>query len=319
MSDAQSRRPLQYGAARDGWTVLDAKKSCMDRYEVLTNRTDMKILHIVEASNKESIQKDDFVTQCNALGHGEHIAVITSKPDHGFSWHIIRELDLFHVILFNRAMRVDGQPIPAVALTVPGNESIAKVSLHYDITAHEDTSLPGRLGYCFYHDERKNKTLSQQFTNSKQSSENCATANTNISWHFAIAARLMRENPEKTFVDAYRESTKEYKALRTQDRAQAFTTFLSPQIRQFYYNDDDYNQDLLFLMRKFFTKASNPEKINPIIPTFELMKKQGVCNDFCTKISSDFFRNTPDSNATPKKYNIAKKTVLRSWGVSACD
>ena len=316
------RSIIKYGMKRDdGWNIECGSISCMERYKKLTNRTDLEIYVIKGDTHATSILKNAFISRCNTLKHGEHIAISTDMKSgtgsHAISWHLVKEHDLVHIILFNRGMFTHDQHSPAYMLTINESE-INTLWRLYDICSQEDRDIGYKLCDFFYREELS--TLSQQFTNSKQSAWNCVFANMNISWHFAIAARLIRENPNKKFIEAYRESTKEYKELRAQDRVHALATFLTPEIRNFYYSDGDYNNDLLFIMQKFAAKTLNPEKPNHIVLATELLNNKGVYHGFKEKNLYGFFQKIPDRFAhkkIPEKYNFAKEDILRIWGISA--
>ncbi|WP_131781729.1 hypothetical protein [Legionella gresilensis] len=57
----------------------------------------------------------------------------------------------------------------------------------------------------------ENTQLALIISKKDQKTGNCSVANSNISWHFQLAANYMQNNPSKTFGEAYEATGDEYK------------------------------------------------------------------------------------------------------------
>ncbi|OGV28061.1 MAG: hypothetical protein A3F18_05305 [Legionellales bacterium RIFCSPHIGHO2_12_FULL_37_14] len=98
--------------------------------------------------------------------------------------------------------------------------------------------------------EYRNQSLTEATAKSKQKIGNCSFANINFSWHVAFASRLMQQQKDLTFEQAYKQTKSIYKTARLNDRANIFCDLIINPLQP-----DRLQQEILMkIMRKISLK-----------------------------------------------------------------
>ncbi|MCX7114585.1 MAG: hypothetical protein NTW08_01525 [Gammaproteobacteria bacterium] len=162
--------------------------------------------------------------------HGDFQGIHAQWEDHAFSFHLINDGEKTHLIYVNRGQRHE--------LAAYGDPKVLVFTLNDQKTLQEvTTELLDALKTArrstiskFIHDRLmpfKNTTLSEKITKSHQKVGNCTVANANIAWHFELASRLMKRQPELSFSEAYAQTKPLYKTMRMEDRATIFCDLIT--------------------------------------------------------------------------------------------
>lgn len=160
--------------------------------------------------------------------HGDLQSIKTGWNKHGFTFHLIKEDNKWHLIYVNRGERHENANQNEPSVTVFTFADAKKMSLYVDtlieiLRTEQKTSISQYLTLISSY---KNQELSSELKKSEHKVGNCAAANSNITWHFALAAADMKKN-KVSFSQAYKNTKPVYKNMRMEDRAKAFCDLMT--------------------------------------------------------------------------------------------
>lgn len=224
------------GESFEGYNSFSAICSSRTRFKELINDVwgegssmpTLNLMLIEEASKKDVFSNFSSQTVVN------YQSILCGWPNHGFTVTLFKERDNIHFIYVNRGSKTE-------ELGGVKDENVMVYTLKNDAEGKDfltgagvifDTQDRHQISIFFNLDEvkeKKNRELTAAFAKSSQKVGNCNIANSNMTWHFALADHYLKEHPEITLKDAFVATQPHYKAMRKRDRLAAFhQLFLLP-------------------------------------------------------------------------------------------
>lgn len=204
---------------------------------------------------EEAISKD-AITQFSSQADTTCQSFICGWEGHSFLVTLFKEGDNIHIIYTNRGERegerIDTQEDENVVVYTVKNDAggaafLARLSKALE--TQDRTQISTFFAESTVKDKR-NEALAVAFAKSSQKTGNCAIANTNMAWHFALAQEYMKQNTSASLKEAFEATKPLYKFMRMHDRVNAFHALLVT-------DDAAVREDglLQFLMKDKFNKS----------------------------------------------------------------
>lgn len=240
----------------EAWLRESAVTSCCERYSEITSKSNKKTLNLTPLVSAVDGVVDPIL-------HGTYHGFSTGWSGHFFSIHKVQENNQIHYVYYNRGDPPrDGFDKTVVVFTVPLDKAPdferqffdvckrtgKKYASKDDVAAFLDHEITQPQESTYY-----NPILTESFSAiTPQTTSNCAVANTNIAWHFQMAADYMQQYETVDFLEAYQNTENRYQRYRTQDKTKAFEGLLSSYST--YINPNNYFEDVAFILDKYYSR-----------------------------------------------------------------
>lgn len=277
------------GIENEGLHVSPAVHSIKNRYNQFKGTANSYLnFDVLPASfSQNAVQKITNLPQGGYVGFAcrwDTHAHTSQWNAHAFTLHAVKEGNHTHFIYVNRGQRhfdlptgQDKNDTPAVMVFSVENQharSFAKLMLS---AATASDARKGMSAFLERHKEQFNKDLSEFMLKKNQKTGNCSIANSNIAWHFQLASDEMRKS-NKSFVQAYEDTTPLYREMRVKDRVSAFKYLLND--RDCYTSDNaflyNYFQAIEKFTRKDFAMQGQPNPMAHIKTLVEELDSKGL-------------------------------------------
>lgn len=268
--------------SNSGWFMYTAWRSVKDRYKRFTNNPNANLNVHLLGYQPNSLASEKITS----LENGGYVGLMTSwsnfKPlnilygehpieGHAYTIHAVKEGDNTHFIYVNRGEKhytyddqgnkVQTNPDETVMVFTIPNTQAKEFAKEMIGAAKSINSRSNMSKFLHKHKNQKNESLSQLISKSNQKTGNCTVANSNITWHFQLASNIMKKSienkdqPPKTFEQAYNETKSLYKAMRVKDRVDAFIYLIKN--RNYYLSNKAYSYNYIQSILKFCVKDKN--------------------------------------------------------------
>ncbi|KTD04045.1 hypothetical protein Lgee_0288 [Legionella geestiana] len=226
--------PSFFAPSNEGYLTRLACRSSRRRFARLTDGGTLRIRAVDDVSSHA------IVEALQALTHGDYASYIADwchlspfsrenfGTGHCITFHMVRDNHQVHFVYVNRGEPADSlacfeeqRRVRVYTVDIKKADAFAKIMAR---AFQSGFKAIGRFLVNNHHEINEEATFS--LAKSPQKVGNCSFANTNISWHIALASTLMKNNPQKHFVEAMLESRPQYHALRMLDRVHAIAWML---------------------------------------------------------------------------------------------
>lgn len=239
----------------EGFNSSHATQATQDRFNQFVDKTKVGASINVNKIHDSQVTAESICKQLTH--HGDLKSISCAWPEHVFSFHFMQDNGKIHIVYVNRGQRHELADLKDPAVSVYTIEDTRNADpLINKLVAVLKTEDRQKISNFISHELQshisKDEKLKEVLVKSNQKVGNCSIANTNISWHFALASHLMKQQPELNFAEAYKETTDAYKLMRMEDRADAFCSLLK--LENAYPSTDYYHNALLQVMEKMYNK-----------------------------------------------------------------
>ncbi|MBN9228272.1 MULTISPECIES: hypothetical protein [Legionella] len=248
------KNPFLSNIENTGWYIEDTAPSTKKRYDHFKENPNSNLnFDLLPASfSADALQK---ITNLPPNGY---VGFSCRWPRHAFTLNAVKEGNQTHFIYVNRGKRhfdletgQDKNDAPTVMVFSVENQharSFAKLMLGAAMTPDP---RKGMSQFLERHKKQFNEELSELMEKKNQKTGNCSIANSNIAWHFQLAAEEMQKS-NKSFAQAYEDTEQKYREMRIKDRVQAFKYLLND--RGCYISDNAFLYNYFQAIEKFARK-----------------------------------------------------------------
>lgn len=258
----------------EGFDLKSANQSSKTRFQRLHNNkeTSLQLDLVKTGSNFQTL------TEFGSY-QGIHAKWYRDKTGHAFTFFQIQAGDQIHLIYINKGERHRDQDLlrlsSVMVFSLPKEKAQTILNNLDGVLQSEDREKIG--GYLESLGPYINFDIMNEMPKKDQKVGNCSVANSNIAWHVHLASKYMQQH-QVGFIEAYKATLPQYKALRKQDRTNAFTFLFTVAKQHLYETQNTFHEDLFFTLFKFYTKEQQPHKGQIILPTIEGLIKDEPSN-----------------------------------------